>query len=104
MHHPFTSAFTSARSFRAIYIPGGPAREYAELALNIYTGCTHACRYCYAAGAMRKRCSDKTVYRLIQEGKLLAVRIGGRSLRIPESAFYEYISGQVVNPDEVEHT
>jgi excisionase family DNA binding protein len=37
--------------------------------------------------ANRMKCSDKTVYRLIQEGKLRAVRIGGRSLRIPESAF-----------------
>ena len=49
--------------------------------------------------ANRMKCSDKTVYRLIQEGKLRAVRIGGRSLRIPESAFNEFLSGQVVDPD-----
>jgi excisionase family DNA binding protein len=49
--------------------------------------------------ANRMKCSDKTVYRLIQEGKLRAVRIGGRSLRIPESAFDEYLSAQVVDPD-----
>ena len=30
-----------------IYEPGGKAREYAPLALNLYTGCTHGCRYCY---------------------------------------------------------
>jgi len=31
-----------------IYEPRGPAREYAELALNLYKGCTHGCKYCYA--------------------------------------------------------
>ena len=31
-----------------IYAPKGKAREYANLAFDIYTGCTHCCRYCYA--------------------------------------------------------
>lgn len=31
-----------------IYEPKGAAREYGELALNIYTGCPHRCFYCYA--------------------------------------------------------
>jgi DNA repair photolyase len=39
---------------RLIYEPAGRAREYAPLALNLYTGCTHACRYCYAPAACRK--------------------------------------------------
>ena len=30
-----------------IYEPAGRAREYAPLALNVYTGCAHACVYCY---------------------------------------------------------
>ena len=30
-----------------IYEPKGAAREYGELALNIYTGCPHRCPYCY---------------------------------------------------------
>jgi len=33
-----------------IYEPKGAAREYAELALNIYKGCTHSCVYCYNNG------------------------------------------------------
>lgn len=37
-----------------IYKPKGKAGEYAELALNIYKGCTHSCRYCYCPGIMRK--------------------------------------------------
>jgi DNA repair photolyase len=31
-----------------IYEPKGKAKEYAELACDIYNGCTHGCIYCYA--------------------------------------------------------
>lgn len=30
-----------------IYEPKGRAREYSPLALNVYSGCDHRCRYCY---------------------------------------------------------
>jgi DNA repair photolyase len=30
-----------------IYEPQGKAKEYAELACNLYNGCTHGCLYCY---------------------------------------------------------
>ena len=33
---------------KIIYEPKGRAREYAALAANLYTGCTHGCKYCYA--------------------------------------------------------
>lgn len=36
-----------------IYEPKGRAREYSELACNLYMGCTHGCRYCYAPACMR---------------------------------------------------
>lgn len=36
-----------------IYEPKGRAREYSELACNLYKGCTHGCRYCYAPACMR---------------------------------------------------
>lgn len=36
-----------------IYEPKGRAREYSELACNLYLGCTHACRYCFAPACMR---------------------------------------------------
>lgn len=37
-----------------IYEPRGKAREYSELAINLYTGCSHKCKYCYCPAIMRK--------------------------------------------------
>lgn len=33
----------------------GGAREYAYLAVNLYTGCPHACRYCYGPSVLHKK-------------------------------------------------
>jgi DNA repair photolyase len=38
-----------------IYETNGRAREYFELAANLYSGCEHACRYCYGADVMHKK-------------------------------------------------
>lgn len=35
-----------------IYEPRGKAKEYGDLALNIYTGCPHACFYCYGPSVL----------------------------------------------------
>ena len=37
-----------------IYEPRGKAREYSPLALNLYMGCTHRCKYCYAPSCIQK--------------------------------------------------
>lgn len=37
-----------------IYEPRGKAREYSPFALNLYMGCTHKCKYCYAPGCLQK--------------------------------------------------
>ena len=37
-----------------IYETSGRAREYFELAANLYSGCEHACLYCYGADVTRK--------------------------------------------------
>ncbi len=38
-----------------IYPPTGKAREYCDLAANLYSGCAHGCRYCYAPAALRRK-------------------------------------------------
>ena len=38
-----------------IYEPKGRAREYSPLACNLYMGCTHGCKYCYAPSCMHKK-------------------------------------------------
>lgn len=43
---------------KVIYEPKGGAKEYAELACNLYMGCVHGCRYCYAPSCMRKSDSE----------------------------------------------
>ena len=38
---------------KVIYEPKGRAREYSELACNLYRGCTHGCRYCFGPAVLR---------------------------------------------------
>lgn len=40
--------------FKIIYEPSGRAKEYADLALNIYTGCSFGCKYCFAPITLKK--------------------------------------------------
>ena len=37
---------------RIVYEPRGRAKEYADLACNLYIGCTHGCKYCFAPACM----------------------------------------------------
>jgi DNA repair photolyase len=39
---------------KPIYAPKGAAKEYGDLACNIYTGCNHGCAYCFAPSVLRK--------------------------------------------------
>ena len=47
-----------------IYQPKGRALEYSPLACNLYIGCTHGCKYCYAPACIHKPSEDwgKNVY------------------------------------------
>jgi DNA repair photolyase len=38
-----------------IYVPKGAAFEYSPLAANLYRGCSHGCRYCYAPSILRMK-------------------------------------------------
>ena len=44
---------------KPIYEPKGAAKEYGDLAINIYTGCPHRCFYCFAPGVLRR---DKEIF------------------------------------------
>lgn len=37
-----------------IYEPKGKAKEYGDLAINIYTGCPHRCYYCFAPNVLHR--------------------------------------------------
>ena len=40
---------------KAIYEPKGRAKEYADLACNLYRGCKNKCLYCYAPAVLREK-------------------------------------------------
>ena len=51
---------------KAIYEPTGKAKEYCDLAVNIYRGCSHGCLYCYAPAVLhidRKEFTDEVTAR-----------------------------------------
>ena len=41
-----------------IYAPKARAREYGDLAINIYTGCNHGCTYCFAPRVKHQSLED----------------------------------------------
>lgn len=46
-------------AFKIIYEPKGRAKEYGDLALNIYTGCNFGCTYCFSPLVLKK---DRETY------------------------------------------
>ena len=54
-----------------IYTPKGKALEYAPLAVNLYTGCSHGCLYCFGPGTLRK---SKAEFHSIVEPKKYALQ------------------------------
>ncbi len=61
-----------------IYEPKGKAKEYGDLALNIYTGCPHWCPYCYAPLILKK---DKETFHSNVEPRTNIVEATRRQLK-----------------------
>ena len=86
-----------------IYEPAGRAKEYCELAANLYRGCDHKCVYCYAPLATR---SNKERFHLdpqprigvIDKLKKDASKIGGAEKRPVMLSFtsdpYQHLDAQ----------
>lgn len=72
---------------KVVYEPRGRAREYSELACNLYMGCTHGCRYCFAPACMRTT-GDKWHSEAVPREKVIenlkkdAVNLSGDKRRI----------------------
>ena len=73
---------------KPIYEPKGKAKEYGDLALNIYTGCPHRCPYCYAPRVLKK---DKEVFHSVVEPRAGIVEATKRQL---ES---QHITGKTIH-------
>lgn len=58
---------------RPIYEPKGKAREYGDLAINIYTGCPHRCFYCFAPTVLRK--DRETFHTIVQPRKYIVEEV-----------------------------
>jgi len=59
---------------KAIYEPKGAAREYAELACNLYKGCRHGCTYCYVPAILRKTREEFREEHALRPGILEALK------------------------------
>jgi len=45
-------------------------------------------------------CKERFVYEKVKEGKLKAIRLGIRAIRISEKSLKEFIKSNIVDPDE----
>ena len=43
---------------KVIYEPSGKAKEYSDFAVNLFTGCSHGCTYCYAPNVLHRKPED----------------------------------------------
>lgn len=45
-------------------------------------------------------CTERYVYEMVKDGKLKAIRLGNRAIRISGKSLQEFIEANTVNPDE----
>jgi excisionase family DNA binding protein len=45
-------------------------------------------------------CTERYAYEMVKDGKLRAIRLGNRAIRISEKSLQEFIKSNIVDPDE----
>ncbi len=73
---------------KPIYEPRGKAKEYGDLAINIYTGCPHECFYCFAPSVLRKVKED--FHRCVEPRKNIVEEVKKQIER-------EHITGKLIH-------
>lgn len=74
---------------KPIYEPKGRAKEYGDLAINIYTGCPHRCYYCFAPSVLHREreafhCNVKPRENIVEEvaRQLEREKITGKTIHL----------------------
>ena len=73
---------------KPIYEPKGAAKEYGDLAINIYTGCPHRCYYCFAPSVLR--CDREQFHSHVEPRKNIVEEVRRQLDR-------EYITGKLIH-------
>jgi DNA repair photolyase len=81
-----------------IYEPTGPAREYSPLAVNVFKGCTHGCRYCYGPSATYRKREDFHREDTLKENALKRLAKDAGKLRGDDRVVHFCFIGDLYNP------
>lgn len=66
---------------KAIYEPKGRAREYADLAVNLFKTCYHGCEYCYSPKVLHTKPEEFFKPPIPRDGIIPKIRSDARQLR-----------------------
>lgn len=67
---------------KAIYEAKGRAREFSELACNLYDSCPHSCLYCYVPAVLHR---EKADFHKVGKPRFSCVQIGDEAWRLHEA-------------------
>ena len=84
-----------------IYEPTGKAKEYADLAINIYNGCTHRCLYCYGPEILHITPEDFHKSANPKKGVVPKVRREAAKLSMETPEINLSFIGDVYQPEEM---
>ncbi len=88
---------------KAIYEPKGRALEYAELACNLYRGCSHSCSYCFGPSVLRM---DREIFHkhpVPRPGIIEALRRDAETLRGDPRTVLLSFTSDIYQPIDDEH-